>query len=122
MKALEDCVFATPPQSPSFAIAIRSRRDAPVALRHPPQATGTAGRLLAPEAPRHVAWGASPRKARKYQSPSPLGAAGAAGCRRPYRAHGVYWDSTWGSRPRLHAFAPLGQSRDEIPEFPGKTA
>ena len=37
--------FAMPPQSSSFAIATRYRRDAPDGLRHPSQATGTAGRL-----------------------------------------------------------------------------
>jgi len=44
-------------------------------------------------------------------------------CRRPFGAQGVHWAGiTWGSRPRLHAFAPLGQSREEILGFPGETA
>ena len=75
----------------------------------------------APEAPRHVAWGVSPRNADPNPNESPGGAAAAlqdARCRRPSGARGFLAPHSWGRRPRhLHAFAPLGQSREEILEF-----
>ena len=77
--------------------------------------------ILAPEEPRHVAWGASPRKANPNHTQSPEGATAVRAmesCRRPSGVHGVHWAGIpWGLRPRLHAFAPLGQSREEILEF-----